>query len=415
MMNPLRFTFALLLAAPLGLAARAADLVTLTGKKTAGTLVAVTPQFVEFEPVAGAAVKVGVKELAAVDLKNKVVPPGAGAKFDEVELTDGSIIRATELKVKGKKVELALLTGAAGAAPPTLDLPLGNVFWVMRSAHDPKARAEWKKLVSARGKRDLFVVRQAAGYSPLPGTVIEGNAAGDRVTFEREDGVRASLPLSRATGGLVFNQPPRDAIAPTVCKVLDVFGNVWFAQAVEVAGSGLKVKTISGATVAYPALASVAKLDFSQGNVAYLSDLEAVADYPPPETDGPLGEQFPFAVTYQKDRPIGAAEIVLGGRKFAKGISVPPDTTLTYKLDGDYREFKAVTGILDGVKPDDGALKLRIEVDGRAVFNETVRKKDKPRAINLNVKDAKELKITVEREALFSGNQINLADARVQK
>ena len=176
--------------------------------------------------------------------------------------------------------------------------------------------------------------------------------------------------------------------------------------------------TVSGATVEYPSLAGVSKLDFSQGNVTYLSDLEAAAEYPPPEKDGPLGEQYPFAVAYQKDRAIGAAEIVLAGRKFAKGISIPPDTALTYNLSGDYREFKAVAGILDGVKPDNGALKLRIEADGRAIFNETVSKKDPPKEITLNVKDVKELKIVVERDpqnALYFGNQINLADARVQK
>ncbi len=325
------------------------------------------------------------------------------------------MVRVAKLAVKGKKVEPGWLPGPDGVAAPTVDLSLGSVFSVMRDAHDPKARAEWKKLLAGRGKRDLFVVRQSEGLNPLPGTLVEGNEAGDRVTFEREDGQRSTLPLARATGGLVFNQPPRGEIAPTVCKVLDVFGNVWYARAVEVAGSGLKVTTVSGATVEYPSLAGVSKLDFSQGNVAYLSDLEAVAAYPPPEKDGPLGEQYPFAVTYQKDRPIGGTEIVLGGKKFARGVSIPPDTTLTYTLNGDYREFKATAGILDGVKPDDGALRLRVEADGRVIFNESVGKKAEPKEITLNVKDVKELKIAVERESLFSGNQVNLADARVQK
>jgi hypothetical protein len=50
------------------------------------------------------------------------------------------------------------------------------------------------------------------------------------------------------------------------------------------------------------------------------------------------------------------------------------------------------------------------------VFNELVSKKDPPREINLNVKDAKELKLIVERESLsLAANQLNLADARVQK
>jgi hypothetical protein len=419
MTTPTRLAAALALGLSLGLAARSAELVTLAGKKAGGTLVSVDPQAVGFkEDGATAVAKVPVKEVAAVDLKNKVVAPAKDARYDEIELTDGSALRFAGLKVKGKKVEPAWLAGPDGVAPPTADVPLGSVFWLMRGAEDAKARTEWKTLLAGRGKRDLFVIRQAEGLSPLPGTVIEGTEAGDRIAFEREDGRRSTLPLARATGGLVFNQPPKDVIPPTVCKVLDVFGNVWYARAVEVSGTGLKVTTVSGATVEYPSLAGVSKLDFSQGNVTYLSDLEAAAAYPPPEADGPLGKEYPFAVTYQKDRPIGGPEIVLGGRKFAKGISIPPDTTLTYKLAGDYREFKAVVGILDGVKPDNGTLRLRIEADGRTIFNEAVGKKEPPKVITLNVKDVKELKIAVERDpqnALYFGNQINLADARVQK
>ena len=418
-MTTTRLASVLVLGLGLALSARSADLVTLAGKKSPGTLVSVDPQVVGFqEDGAGTVAKVSVKEVAVVDLKNAVVAPAKGTRYDEVELTDGSVLRIASFQVKGKLVMPGWLPGPDAVTPPKADLPLGNVFWLMRDAHDVKARAEWKNLLAARGKRDLFVVRQSQGLNPLPGTVVEGNADGDRVSFQREDGQTSTLPLTRATGGLVFNQPPRDEIPPTVCKVYDVFGNVWFARAVEVAGSGLKVITVSGATVEYPTLAGVSKLDFSQGNVTYLSDLEAAAEYPPPEKDGPLGEQYPFAVAYQKDRAIGAAEIVLAGRKYAKGISVPPDTILTYNLSGDYREFKTVAGILDGVRPDNGALRLRVEADGRAIFNEMVSKKEPPKEITMNVKDVKELKIVVERDqqnALYFGNQVNLADARVQK
>lgn len=413
MKQPLLFTLTLLLG--ISFTATSADLVTLAGKKSVGTLVQVDKDFVTFKDDGGATLKVSVKEVSAVELKNKVVAPATGAKFDEVELTDGSVILTSTFLVKARKVELGFLPGPPGMAAPTIDLSLGSVNWLMRGADDAKNRDDWKKLLAARGKRDLFVVRQPEGLNPLAGTVLEGVEAGDRVTFEREDGTRTPLPLTRATGGLVFNQAQKDVVAPLVCKVYDVFGNVFFATSVEVAGSGLKVKTVSGAFVEYTSLAAVARLDFGQGNVTYLSALDATATYPPAEKDGPLGEQFPFGVTYQKDRPIGGGEIVLGGNKYTKGVSVPPDVTLVYKLDGMHREFKAVVGILDGVKPDDGALKVRIELDGRAVFDETVKKKDKPRDLNLNVKDAKELKITVERVDLFSGNQVNFADARLQK
>ncbi|OWK44308.1 NPCBM/NEW2 domain-containing protein [Fimbriiglobus ruber] len=414
MTTALRFAPILLLGLLVPTVAHSADLVPLSGKPITGTVVGIAPPNVEFRDEASAVVKIPVQSIAAIDLHNKVVVPAPDEKYDEIELTDGSVIRVSQVKVKGKMVEVTLLP-AAGIAAPVFDLPLGSISWLMRGANDPKNRDDWKKLLAARGKRDLFVVRQAAGLNPLAGTVMSGNEVGDSITFEREDGMSVTLRLTRATGGLILNQPPKDVIPPKLCSVVDVFGNTLVAQAVELDGTRLKVKTVGGVTVDYTALAGVSKFDFSQGNVSYLSDLEAVAVYPPAEKDGPLGEQYPFAPKLQNDRALGATEIVLAGKKFSKGISVPPDTTLTYKFDPTFREFKATVGILDGVKPDNSSLKLRIEIDGREVFAETIGKKDAPREVTLNVKDAKELKLTVEREALFAGNQLNLADARLQK
>lgn len=411
----LRLALSAALTLPVCLRTSAAELTTLAGAKAVGTLIQVDAQFVTFhEDGRAAPTKYAVKELAAVDLKNKIATPVAGTKYDEIELTDGSLLRGTEFRIRGKAVLLSLLPGPDGTAPPSVTVALGHLSAVQRGADNVAARGEWKKLVAGRGKRDLFVVRQSEGLNALAGTVIEGNDTGDRVTFEREDGTRLTLPLSRASGGLVFNQPPRDVIPPTVCKVFDVFGNVWYASAVEVFASGMKVTTVCGATIAYPSTESIASLDFSQGNVEYLSRLKLAITYPQPEEDGPLGEKFPFAPRVALDQAVGGADIVLGGRKYAHGLSVPPDTTLACPVEG-YREFKATVGIADGVRPEDAALTLKIAIDGRPVLTERVSKADKPRDVTLNVKDAKQLSITVERDALYAGNQINLADARVQK
>src|SRR5437667_224943 len=79
------------------------------------------------------------------------------------------------------------------------------------------------------------VIRETAGLSPLPGTILAGNEAGDAIDFEREDGQKVNFKLTRATGGLVFNQPPRGVIPPTLCRLLDVYGNVLIVQALQIA------------------------------------------------------------------------------------------------------------------------------------------------------------------------------------
>lgn len=414
---PLRFLAVLILGFAVALAAPSADLTTIAGKSFAGTPVGADAQTLEFKDAAGTVLKFPIKEIGLVDLKNPIVAPWKDAKYDELEMTDGSILRGNGLTIKLKAVELLVLVPPNGAVGPKIDVPLGSLFYVLRGADDAKNRENWKVLLTKRGKRDLFVIRDGDNFNSIPGTVIDGTEAGDRVNFEREDtGTRSPLPLTRATGGIVFNQPPRDVVPPTVCKVFDVFGNIWFATSIEIVGSGIKLKTVAGATVEYASLQGVSKLDFSQGNVTYLSDLFGDAVYPAPEKDGPLAEAFPYSPVMQKDKALDGADIMLGGRKYARGLSIPPDSVLTYKLDGNYREFKAVPGILDRVKPENVTLKLRIEVDGRSVFSQVISKKVPPAELTLNVKDAKELKIVVERESLtLSANQLNLADARVQK
>src|SRR5207249_3334961 len=111
---------------------------------------------------------------------------------------------------------------------------------------------------------------------------IEGDAAGEQITFEKEDGTKEQLRVSRATGGLVFYQKPAGLPPATLCNVADVFGNTLTAQAIDMSPSGVVVTTVSGVTVTYPSIAAIAKLDFARGNIVYLSDLDPTVSTPEP-------------------------------------------------------------------------------------------------------------------------------------
>ena len=391
---------------------RAADIVPLAGKPSKGTVTGIDAQFVSYKDDTGMEQKVPVKELAAVDLGNKVVAP-SGA-YDEVELTDGSLFRVSDFRIKGKAV---LIKPAVADAAGGLDvqLPLNTVFYWVRRANDGPTRNDWRKdVIAKRGKRDMLVLRVAGEkgdvFQPLEGSVLEGNADGSEISFEPAGGAtKQPYSLGRISGGLLFNQPQPAVIPPTACKVLDVFGNVLFAQAVTVAGEKVTVKTVSGATVEYKQLAAVAKFDFSQGNVKYLADLEPVLDAPPPVEGEPN-------LTYLNNKTPSGPGLRVGGKGYAKGVWVGSEVAVTYKLDGEYREFKAMFGIDDSVPVAAAAVKVVVEADGRPLLTQTLRRKDgKAVEVNLNVKDAKVLKISVDRDSLYTGGALSMADARFQK
>jgi len=401
---PVRLATAAALVAALVAASSAADLSTLTGKKYKGELVGVNGDILTFRTDAGS-VGVAVKEVFVVDFGNRVEPKAG--KYDEIELTDGSVIRCTQFKIKKKVVDAELPPAAGDVKPPKPALGMEMLFSYCRGADDAKTREKWKQATALRGKRDQFVVRRGDVFEPVAGTVIEGDDTGDAIAFEKENGERTTYKLIRASG-LIFNQTPRGIIPPTVCKVFDVFGNTLTAQKVELAGGGLKVTTVAGAVFEYPSLKGVAKLDFSQGNIAFLSDLEAQVSAP----DAIPGEPH---FTYLRDKTNENAALKLDGQSYAKGLWLFPDTTLTYTLNGDFREFKALAGVDESVQVASSAVKLTIEADGKVVFSEVVSRKDKPRPLTLDVKGVKQLKVGVQREGLYLGNQIDLAEARLQK
>lgn len=399
--------------------ATADDLTTTAGKKLTGKVVAIDPQSVTF--VSGEArVTVPAKELVLVDFGNRVAPlpkdaDGRTVRVNEIELTDGSTFRAGKVLVKGRRLEAELAAVPAGLTPPKLELPLTAVFSVMRGAEDPKTRESWKKLLANRGRRDLYVVREAGGLSFVQGTILGGDETGTRLDFEREDGTRTQLLLSRATGGLVFSQPPSAELAPTVCKVIDVFGNSLVARKVELSPEGVTVTTVAGVEMRYPSVAALAKLDYALGNVAYLSDLEPVIDAPPLAADE-RGLRLSPTAPIVRDAGLCNEPLRFGNDPaLPKGLVIAPDTAVTFALGGDYREFKAIVGMAE-TSPD-AALEARltVEVDGRVVFSEVLRRKDKPRPLTIDVKGANQLRLVVESDAPQIGNRVVVGDARVQK
>lgn len=403
-----------------GLAAATAsadDVTTSAGKRISGKLVGVDAQGVTFSS-GEAQAKIAGKDIVVVDFGNPVVAiskdkeTGKELKSIEVELIDGSIFRCAKFALKEKKVEADVFPAAKGEAP-AFELPMTTLFSVMRDAGDAKHREAWKKMLAGRGKRDLYVIREPDALNFVQGTILGGTADGAEVNFEKEDGSKTALRQSRA-GGYVFAQALPKEVPQMLCKVNDVFGNSLVAQSVELVSSGVTVKTVAGVVVRYPSTASLSKLDYSQGNVAYLSDLDPRVDAPESPMDE-KGLRLNVAAPYLRDRSLAGDTLKLGTETFAKGLLIAPDTVLTYTLNGDYREFKAVAGIPDYTPDANLEAKLTIEADGRSVFSETIKRKDKPKGISLDVKGVKSLRIVIEADFAVNGNRVLLGAAVVQK
>src|SRR5579883_1472498 len=56
-------------------------------------------------------VGVAVKEVFAVDFGPRPDPAGKGARYDEIELTDGSVIHCSKVRIKKRAVEPVFVAG----------------------------------------------------------------------------------------------------------------------------------------------------------------------------------------------------------------------------------------------------------------------------------------------------------------
>lgn len=408
-----RFPVAVLALTLLASAAAADDVTTTAGKKLSGKLVGVDAQGIAFS-TGDAKVTIPARDIVLVDFGNKPVPLAKDATHSEIELTDGSIFRVAKFALKGKNLTTELLPGAMGS-PPVYDLPMGTVFSAMKRADDPKVREAWKKLIAGRGKRDMYVMQQETGLTYQQGTILSGSDDGTTLSFESESGGKpADLRQSRAAG-LVFYQPQLAVIPPTVCRVVDVYGNTLNAAAVAIGADSIAVTTIAGATVKYSSAAALVRFDYESGNLAYLSDLQPQVDAPKEAPEVAKLEPRPMGQLF-KDQVLANTPLKLDGVVYAKGLCVIPETALTFNLNGDFTQFKAVAGIDENGMSALPSARLIIEADGQVVFNEVLRRKDKPKGVTLAVKGVKQLRLIVEVDTPpVNGEYVALAEARVQK
>ncbi len=409
---PRRTLLALIIASATSVAV-ADDITTTAGKKLVGKLVAIDAQGATI--LAGEArALVSGKDIVVIDLGGKVAPLPKETRTNEIELTDGSTFRAGKFLIKGRKIDAELLTVPAGIPAPTIELPLTAVFSIMRGAEDPKNREAWKKVLGSRGKRDLYIVREPEGLNFVQGTILGGDDAGTKLTFEKEDGSKDVLLLSRATGGLVFSQPAPAQVPQTLCRVIDVFGNSLVAQSVQLTTDGATVTTVAGVVVKYPSITAISKFGYEYGNVAYLSDLDPQVvspEIPPDEKGLRLNPVAP----YVRDHGLSGEALKLGTDTFVKGLVIAPDTVLTFNIGGDYREFKAILGVPENSPDANLEAKVIIEADGRVVFSDSLKRKDKAKPVVLDMKGVKQLRVIVEADLSVNGNRVIFADARVQK
>ncbi|MCS7166417.1 MAG: NPCBM/NEW2 domain-containing protein [Gemmatales bacterium] len=316
----------------------------------------------------------------------------------QVRLLDGTTLLAQQITLREKVLECRLFHGQA------LSVMLDHVHWVLLTAQDAKARAELEQVVAKRPAQDVVLVlsRDQQAINAFSGVILGTDEKGTRLNFRLEEDV-VPIDMGRLRG-MVFARraeaKPDDAI-----RVVDRFGNVWLAKTIVWQKDRLQLETTYGlkTDLGWNQLLTV---DFSQGRLVYLSDLEPLRV-----------EEKPLLADvwrYRRDRNLSGGPISVGQRVYQKGLTVHSRTVLEYHVEG-YREFRCILGIEDSVN---GAAKavVRIEGDGRELLQTVVRTGEKPREVVLSIENVIRLRLIVDYgDDLDLGDHVAFAEARILK
>jgi len=380
-------------------------------KPVFGRLISLNPEKAAIATAAGEA------SLAAKDLIAIAPSTPAALTKDKtpvwVELVDGSVIAAAEYAVSKAAAKIQLLSTGAADQASVIQLPTATVHSVRfgtLKAQQANAR-QWSEISRSKAASDLLVVRKKSALDYLEGVLRDVDA--ENVKFQLDSEL---VPVKRAkVEGLIYYHAAAEELANPACQVSDTHGSRLLAKSVVLRQDRLELVTTAGLQIGVP-LADLVRIDFSSGKVQYLGDLEPESLELVPFLG--LKDEVPAVASMfrpRSDRSLDQTPLRLGGVTYAKGLAIHSGTTLAYRLPGKFKQFHAIVGIDDAVRPG-GDLKLRIKGDGKVLWEDAVRGKDRPKPIDLDVAGVKRLEISVEFGSdLDVADHLDLCDARVTK
>ncbi|HUT92860.1 MAG TPA: NPCBM/NEW2 domain-containing protein [Thermoguttaceae bacterium] len=348
-------------------------------------------------------VSLDTKEIAGISRRDagpSDVPPGVWA-----ELIDGSRLAGAEYTVR---------EGRAGITRPSgevTEVSARDVAAVRLQPPTGAIAAEWARILESELDADLLVVRKGDSIDYHRGTL--GDVSDKVVEFDLEGDL---LAVKRSkVYGLVYYRSAGRSLPDPACWLTDADGSRWAVKSIRLEGDDFRWTTPLGLETSRAA-AEVVRIDFSQGKIVYLSDLEPESLVWTPYFGST--RKLPALARFfgpREDRGLDPGPLELDGTQYEKGLALHSRTSLVYRLPGRFRRFKAVVGIDDRVRPQ-GNVRLVIRGDDRVLLETTVTGTDPPLPVDLDLSGVRRLAILVDYGAdLDVADHLDLCNARIVK
>ncbi|MCL2700894.1 MAG: NPCBM/NEW2 domain-containing protein [Phycisphaerae bacterium] len=315
----------------------------------------------------------------------------------------GSMLTVSDLSSTGSKLKFNSPLLGKGT-----ELDMSAVAWLYLPPSGKTAaealRVCGRMKIEDKSLDTVVVQRKAGDYWPLQGVIK--SITSDTVTFTRNE---QDVKVARANV-LAIRLAAIGEAKPTIGRAMlrDGLGAQVEFESITLKGGTCELtsRELGTLTVGQSAITS---LRLWNQRVTALSSLEPASV----KEHGLLG----LATPYQKNRSTTGGPLRLGSTVHASGLGLHSFCELTYKLDGQYKQFVTAAGIDESAKPA-GNARLTFLGDGKELDAPLdLTGKDDPVMVRLKLDGVKTLTIRVEYGAdkVDVGDHVTLGGAKLIK
>ena len=340
--------------------------------------------------------------LAEIVSINFSEPEKVGTEPYQLTLRDGSRLSAMKLEMDPRTIKLQ------SELYERASLPTSSVGSLLFQPLDDVVTQSWQELLTKEYPADVVIIRKGDlldRVRAVVGEIKEGNL--QLILDDRE----VPVPLEKLFG-VIFATREEELPGPLCSATFSNKETAAFKE-LKLSGDTWKGELVQGGSLVFKT-SHLQKLDFSQGKIVYLSDLEpSDLKYKPFWGD--------FTWTYHRDMNVDGDPLRLGKESFNKGLWIHSRTDLEYRLAKKYSRFQATIGIDEAIAAEIrskgvGKVKLTILADDEPKFDAIVSPVDKPQEIDLDITGALNLKIIVDyADDLDISDHLVLGNARILK
>ena len=406
------FALALVLSLPVQAGESALLVTKIDGTQVRGELTAWTTEKLSLQ-ADGKTITVAAPQLLRVEWQHE--SPRRSSDTNYLELADG-----TRLPHEGFEVVQGQATIATSIVEQPLLLSTDRIAFVQLSADAPGRDG-----IAVDQEGDLLVIRKkkTGKFDTLTG--ILGDVSLKQVEFNW-DGEAIPVKRSKVVAIAYFHaQIPK--VKEPICWLNLRSGGTLPVASLSLADKKVDVITVSGLEFSL-SLNSLQDADYSQGKLAYLSDLRPIEERWTPRIGLPKSAELirqhglprrdqSYSGSALSLRWPSAKRASLGGelKTYGKGLAMRSRTKCRYRLPKGMRRFVAIAGI-DPETASQGNVTLEIFADRRSVWQGEIDGSAAPTAIDVTLGDARELRIVVDYgENLDFGDRLHLIEARLSK